>query len=982
MSGTMGPLDIGAERVSGIAWNPLPVPPATFAERFSLGWADAEQTQGTGVAARNLYNAYERQREVLRGAGYANAPNPVAYDATALGGLVRSTYARDIAIRDYRAIVEQARRQHPDRAAEFLMPEEIQADADRRALEARAARETQDRVGGGALGGLAADALSAVRDPTNVLTLPLGAGRIAGGVALRILGTALAEGAIGAGAQVVSDLGPEGAAWERRRLGLDMDVGGNALGGFLGGAVIGGGARGLLEGWRAFRGTVPAPDGGVALREGDAARNLEVRLREQEGRPAGEEVQALHERAADAQADAVAQGRIAPVPASLSAAAVPAPRVPLRQADPADLAGDLGRFLDEVVAAPGGQSSRMQLGTFEPNVIARVQADTGVDLTGLQHSIQSDELRHTWRRHGPGGAAGDATPLTREDIQRIGEYIATADRVILDGTTHQGLPTLRFEKDLPDRSVAVIEEVRTRRHILSFKSMYRYGKRGPGTAGSPPGPGPGSPPPLRPQRGPGTAAPQIAPDLTRFNAYTAAGRAVAVEPQVAELRDLIPSHLDDGRPNPAYPHAEGVQPRDRSRDASLAQVRDIAAKLEPERLGASPEAGTGAPIVAADNVVESGNGRVLALRQAMADPALAGRRDAYRAWLEAQGFDLAGYENPVLVARRVSALTPEERRAFVREANAETSLTMSAAEQARADAELAGRALDLYRGGDVTAADNAAFVRAFVQGLPQTAQGRLLKADGTLSAEGARRLRAAILARAYGDEMGPLLERILDGDAEGLRSIAGAIQDVAPGWAGLRAAAARGEIAPGMDLTADLFQAIRTVSLAREKRIPVGDMLAQGDLDIPPMGDNARAILASMYREPGFKGAAGRDTVARRLDAYVAEAMKTRPEPDLFGAPPAAAGDVLAATDPMRGRQKALAEAGTRIAEAQAEPKVPDAEFAEAQRIAAARDMQVPDPVTGEMRGLRELLDAAEEAEADALAAAACFLGGGAAGMG
>ena len=82
----------------------------------------------------------------------------------------------------------------------------------------------------------------------------------------------------------------------------------------------------------------------------------------------------------------------------------------------------------------------------------------------------------------------------------------------------------------------------------------------------------------------------------------------------------------------------------------------------------------------------------------------------------------------------------------------------------------------------------------------------------------------------------------------------------------------------------------------------------------------------------------------------------------------------------MRGRQKALAEAGTRIAEAQAAPKVPDAEFAEAQRIAAAQDMQVPDPVTGEMRGLREVLDAAEEAEADALAAAACFLGGAATG--
>ncbi|MFT8246379.1 hypothetical protein [Roseomonas sp. BN140053] len=79
--------------------------------------------------------------------------------------------------------------------------------------------------------------------------------------------------------------------------------------------------------------------------------------------------------------------------------------------------------------------------------------------------------------------------------------------------------------------------------------------------------------------------------------FTPAGRAVDVEPQVVELRDLIPSHTNDFTPNPAYPHAEGVQPRERGRNASAAQVRDIVANLEPERLGTSPEAGQGSPII-------------------------------------------------------------------------------------------------------------------------------------------------------------------------------------------------------------------------------------------------------------------------------------------------------------------------------------------------------------------------------------------------
>ena len=46
------------------------------------------------------------------------------------------------------------------------------------------------------------------------------------------------------------------------------------------------------------------------------------------------------------------------------------------------------------------------------------------------------------------------------------------------------------------------------------------------------------------------------------------------------------------------------------------EIRDIAANLEPERLGVSAEADRGAPIVGGDSMVESGNGRVLAIRRA------------------------------------------------------------------------------------------------------------------------------------------------------------------------------------------------------------------------------------------------------------------------------------------------------------------------------------------------------------------------------
>jgi hypothetical protein len=89
---------------------------------------------------------------------------------------------------------------------------------------------------------------------------------------------------------------------------------------------------------------------------------------------------------------------------------------------------------------------------------------------------------------------------------------------------------------------------------------------------------------------------------------TASGRRIEVRPKIVEASDLVTSD------HPEFPKA--LQPRQRGERAALdAQVRDIARNLEPERLGSSPEADRGAPIVSGKNEVESGNGRVMALRK-------------------------------------------------------------------------------------------------------------------------------------------------------------------------------------------------------------------------------------------------------------------------------------------------------------------------------------------------------------------------------
>ena len=85
--------------------------------------------------------------------------------------------------------------------------------------------------------------------------------------------------------------------------------------------------------------------------------------------------------------------------------------------------------------------------------------------------------------------------------------------------------------------------------------------------------------------------------------------------RVVDLDDVIPSHTDTLTPNPDY--LQELQPRLRDRAASRIQIENIARNLNPRALlQDSSFIDTGPMIVDSDLMVESGNGRVLALRKA------------------------------------------------------------------------------------------------------------------------------------------------------------------------------------------------------------------------------------------------------------------------------------------------------------------------------------------------------------------------------
>jgi hypothetical protein len=321
---------------------------------------------------------------------------------------------------------------------------------------------------------------------------------------------------------------------------------------------------------------------------------------------------------------------------------------------------------------------------------------------------------------------------------------------------------------------------------------------------------------------------------------TEAGVKLDAEYALVDADSLVTSHDENLRQNPAFP-AE-LQPRDRSRQASEMQVSGIVQKLDPARLGLSADAATGAPIIGADGLVESGNARTIALKRVY--QANGAKADDYKAWLKqsAPQFGLApeavdGMNKPVLVRVRS---TPVNRAEFARQANQSTVQRMSPSEQATSDAKrlTSLEGLNATEEGDFSTSYD--FIRQFMGGLPITEQADMIESDGRLSTAGYRRMQNAVLAKAYGDS--PTLRRMTESMDNNLINISRALTRAAP-----TIAAARDRMQAGVltdaDIAPDLLAAVEGLSAVKEKGWTVEQELGQTDLTGPKYSPEAAELL-------------------------------------------------------------------------------------------------------------------------------------------
>ncbi|MCP4756232.1 MAG: hypothetical protein GY866_35670, partial [Proteobacteria bacterium] len=313
----------------------------------------------------------------------------------------------------------------------------------------------------------------------------------------------------------------------------------------------------------------------------------------------------------------------------------------------------------------------------------------------------------------------------------------------------------------------------------------------------------------------------------------------------ADDKNLIASNHTDGRMNEAYPQLNvkgALQMRDRSSMQSQSQIAQMSNALEPLFLTDSKIASDGAPITGTDytgskgaNVVESGNGRIMAIRTAYEN----GKADHYKEHLieEAETFGIhpdtiKGMKKPILIRERVDTMSDDQKARFAKEANKSTVSQMTAIEQATEDSNFLGELSNLKPSetGRITSKNNNAFIQDFfglVMDNDPREIGKYLTKEGMLNDEGERRLTNAVFVRVYGADS-DVMNKLIMKDSDTTKKITSGMLAAAPRMAKLRTMIDQSG-RHDLDIAGNVIDALTAMEELKKAGITLEDKLAAVD---------------------------------------------------------------------------------------------------------------------------------------------------------
>jgi hypothetical protein len=333
-----------------------------------------------------------------------------------------------------------------------------------------------------------------------------------------------------------------------------------------------------------------------------------------------------------------------------------------------------------------------------------------------------------------------------------------------------------------------------------------------------------------------------------------------VQGRVIELADLKQATGD-------------LQPRDRSRKESAALAKERAGSMfNPARLLDDPTSGSGAPIIARDGTIMSGNGRVLTMQEVYASQSDSLSR--YQSALKDAGISTEGFSQPVFVRQLADDMTVQELKRFADLSNTEAQAQMSMTERASRDSTRLtdSKIIDLYRGDfDIDAAQNRGFVSEYAKKiLSPTEQGAFFNSKGEISQEGISRVKNAILASAFDNP--DTLATMLESSDENIKAISNAFMSAAPKFAQLKKQIADGRTDAQFDITSDLAEMANLVSRLRREGTKLQDYYNQTDMLSEPDPEVKRLVRA-FYNE-GLTRANSTKAMKDFLDFYTTEALQ------------------------------------------------------------------------------------------------------------
>ena len=300
---------------------------------------------------------------------------------------------------------------------------------------------------------------------------------------------------------------------------------------------------------------------------------------------------------------------------------------------------------------------------------------------------------------------------------------------------------------------------------------------------------------------------------------------------VVELDDLVTSHKVGGDANPRY--FKAMQERLRERAGSQIQIGEIAQKLDPDELLTDMHSLSRGPmIIGSDGLVESGNGRTMALMMALDlfPDKYQAYQDGLKSNIDMYGIDpktLDNYENPVLVRVRE---TDVDRPKFAAEANDEIGLGVSLVEAAKKyEKALSNEYLNKFDVGEglstidsLKMAGNREMVSAFMGELPKNMSKKLLDANGNVNAQGYQLMQYAIFSKAFpGDAGMRLLSQIAETNDVAMKNVENGLMKSLGSTIRLEAGIEAGKINPNMSIAEDISAAVDMHMSLKQTNQPV-----------------------------------------------------------------------------------------------------------------------------------------------------------------